>query len=904
MEIQPDVLYQERLRKWSGYLMIILIAITLVTWAGWQFDIDFFKHPVPHLAAMNPITAISLLFLSVSFKLLVPANSTPRQKLIGNILVTLITILALLKIVSILLGWNLHIDQLLYNEKIQKENIENVTSSMRSYTAIDIVLAALSLFLYKYKNIGRVYAPSQYVAALVGALGILSIMGYLFHMQVFYGLMQYFPMSLPAAICFTLFSIAFLFADSSRGFMREFTSVHSGSVMAKMLVPAAVIIPVVLGLLRRYGNFNFYSDQFGLAAYALSIILCFLVLIWYNAYLLNKRDAQNKKMEEDLVNSEEQVKAIFDYAPDAILVIDSQSTIVRWNTQAENLFGWKEEEVIGKSLADIILPEEFRESHRKGMSRYITTGESTILGKNIDIWAIKKDKTDIDVSLTISPMIVNGQKFFNGFMRDITEKKRLEEKLQSFNRELELEVENKTRQLKEILERITDGFIALDKDFRYIYANKKIGEISNRDSASLIGKYVWDEFPEAVGSSTYHAFYEAMKEQKYILNVDYFTPLDLWQENHIYPSPEGISVFVRDISVQKRGERKLEASESRFRAIIEQFPFPVMTLNNEGDFTTVNKAWETMWKADRSELKEYNIHKDSQLRTSGLYKYVEKAFAGEIAIADPYLYDPSLLNHPGSPRWIIATLFPVKSKSDEILEVILVLQDISESKKAEEKINESYQAIRELTSYLQNIREEERKHIAREIHDELGQLLTVLKMDASWLNKKLSTPTEDIKEKMEDLLQTIDKTVKTVRRISSELRPTLLDDIGLTAAIEWHAEEFEKRSGIQVELQVPENIAVPDDVKIGLFRIFQESMTNVARHSGARKVTVFLKQDEQSIVMRITDDGKGYDNTIKGTKTLGVLGMKERTLMMGGEYHIHGVKDQGTTIEVIIPAKN
>jgi len=415
---------------------------------------------------------------------------------------------------------------------------------------------------------------------------------------------------------------------------------------------------------------------------------------------------------------------------------------------------------------------------------------------------------------------------------------------------------------------------------------------------------VWEEFPEAVGSATYHAFTEAMNEQKYILNIDHYAPLDLWQENHIYPSPEGISVFIRDISAQKRGERKLEASENRFSAIIEQFPFPVVTFDNTGEFTTVNKAWETMWRANRDDLKGYNIRKDSQLRTSGLSRHVEKAFAGELAVSEPYLYDPSLLKHHAAPRWIIATLFPVKSSNGDIYEVILVLQDISESKEAEEKINESYQSIRELTSYLQNIREEERKHIAREIHDELGQLLTVLKMDASWLNRKMGTSTEDIKEKLEDLLQTIDKTVKTVRRISSELRPTLLDDIGLVAAIEWHAEEFEKRSGIKVEITTPEDIPVPDDIKIGLFRIFQESLTNVARHSGAQKVNVFLKQDDENIVMKIIDNGKGYDNAVKGIKTLGVLGMKERTLMMGGEYHINGVKDEGTTIEVIIPAKS
>jgi len=211
-----------------------------------------------------------------------------------------------------------------------------------------------------------------------------------------------------------------------------------------------------------------------------------------------------------------------------------------------------------------------------------------------------------------------------------------------------------------------------------------------------------------------------------------------------------------------------------------------------------------------------------------------------------------------------------------------------------------------LTNYLQNIREEERTHIAREIHDELGQQLTVLKMDASWLNKKFASSDDVTKEKLRGLIDVLDGTVKTVRRISSELRPSLLDDLGLIAAIEWHLKEFEKRSGIQTSFSAADpDLVLPNEMKTGLFRILQESLTNVARHAEAKKVNVTLeKNSDDELVLNIEDDGRGFDKfQIAGKKTLGVLGMEERSEMMGGKYRITSSPGRGTVVTVSVPFK-
>ena len=195
--------------------------------------------------------------------------------------------------------------------------------------------------------------------------------------------------------------------------------------------------------------------------------------------------------------------------------------------------------------------------------------------------------------------------------------------------------------------------------------------------------------------------------------------------------------------------------------------------------------------------------------------------------------------------------------------------------------------------------------MAREIHDQLGQQLTVLKMDVSWLSKKIGGADPPVIEKIKNLNEMLDATVKTVRRISSELRPSLLDDLGLGATIDWHLKEFGKRVGLKTFFIEPEKeMDLADSIKTGMFRIFQESLTNIARHSGAQNVTVSLQHREDFTILSIRDDGKGFEQEkIGNKKTLGILGMKERSAMMGGTYETISLPGQGTAVIVSVPLK-
>lgn len=201
----------------------------------------------------------------------------------------------------------------------------------------------------------------------------------------------------------------------------------------------------------------------------------------------------------------------------------------------------------------------------------------------------------------------------------------------------------------------------------------------------------------------------------------------------------------------------------------------------------------------------------------------------------------------------------------------------------------------------ENIRKEERKYIAREIHDELGQYLTVLKLNIGSLKKQLNEMDETVQNKLHELNDLTDSIIDSVRRIASALRPGLLENAGLAAAIGQYLKEFEARSGISIDFIEPyEEWDLPEAMKTHIFRILQESLTNVARHSGASRVHVALTSGEGLLTLSITDNGTGFDPENNNRQTLGILGIKERTAIIGGLYEIQSKPGLGTTISVTI----
>lgn len=231
-----------------------------------------------------------------------------------------------------------------------------------------------------------------------------------------------------------------------------------------------------------------------------------------------------------------------------------------------------------------------------------------------------------------------------------------------------------------------------------------------------------------------------------------------------------------------------------------------------------------------------------------------------------------------------------------------IQRDVTDRYQAGEEIRASRQQLRALAARLQQVREEERAGIAREIHDELGQALTGLKMDIAWMKDRLPGD-NDMRSQCASIIQRIDGTMTTVRRIATELRPSVLDQLGLAAALEWQGQEFGARTGIEVTLDLcADDCRIPGHLASAVFRILQESLTNVARHARATRVVIRLIRTVEWVTLEVSDNGIGIPRErLEGTASLGIVGMRERALACGGDFSITGVPNHGTIVLLSVP---
>lgn len=230
-------------------------------------------------------------------------------------------------------------------------------------------------------------------------------------------------------------------------------------------------------------------------------------------------------------------------------------------------------------------------------------------------------------------------------------------------------------------------------------------------------------------------------------------------------------------------------------------------------------------------------------------------------------------------------------------------QEINVRQRAERDLRKSLEQLRALAARLQLVREEERTLVAREMHDELGQACTAIKMDLAAIGRKATKRQTQIRLKVDSALELVDKMIFTVRKIASELRPKTLDALGLTAALEAQAQEFEDRTGIRCIVVLPrEPLALDSEHSTAIFRIFQESLTNVARHAQATRVNARLEIQENQLILVVQDNGRGFDEAqLGGRRSLGLVGMQERAFLLNGEFKIEGVPGSGTKVTLRIP---
>lgn len=456
-----------------------------------------------------------------------------------------------------------------------------------------------------------------------------------------------------------------------------------------------------------------------------------------------------------------------------------------------------------------------------------------------------------------------------------------------------------------------DGMILINEEGNILLVNESFCHIFNLSKEQLIGKPFSIVYTESQQESALESFRNDIKNNK--LKSFFERENTLWNNrkawfefsNSIVELPDGEKItlsIIKDITERKRSEIELKESEQKFKMLFNSANDAVFVTQIEpgktfGDFIEVNEV----------ACKQLGYLKEEFLQLS------PSAIIHPKSIEDFNKYTKILLNEGHViydillrakdkkiiPAEVNSHLFIYKEK----LTILSIARDITERKISEENLKRTTKLLRELAAHLQSVREEERTLIAREIHDELGQVLLVLKIKLKLINKKLPNDLLVVKEELDEVINMIDASVESVHKISSKLRPNILDELGLIAAIEWQINEFEKLTNIKCSHVLPrKEIAIDKDRQTVIFRILQEALTNVARHSGADKVQINLFTHQSKLILEIKDNGKGITKEqISDVKSLGIHGMEERVMIFGGSFMIEGFAGKGTTLKIEIP---
>jgi PAS domain S-box-containing protein len=468
-------------------------------------------------------------------------------------------------------------------------------------------------------------------------------------------------------------------------------------------------------------------------------------------------------------------------------------------------------------------------------------------------------------------------------------------------------------QLEQTIARYSDlynsapvAYFSLDRQGTILEANLMAAGMLGATRSSLKGRPICD-FIEQDAHSAFRVFLEQVfqtgsKETCELTFLDSDgKPFFAHAEANTDVAAENCRIVLCDISERRQAEPGLLESEERFRLMADSAPVLIWITGPSQNYLWFNKMWLdfTGRRLDQELGNGWidGIHEDDRAHCIAIHS---AAFASHA----PFTIEYRLRSQSGQYHCMLAHGVPRHSPTGRFLGYIGSSTDITERKKVEEALRHSRQLLRHLVSYQERVREDERKRIAREIHDDLGQNLLALRIDVSMLHTRTEKSHPKLNSRVKVALDHIDATIKAVRAAINNLRPAVLD-LGLTAAIEWQVQDFKRRSGICCALRMEDDFKLDDNRATALFRILQESLNNVLRHAQATEVDIALYRDDKNLCMTITDNGIGiYPDCRRKANSFGLVGIEERISALGGALAIDGDREKGTTLTVSVPLHN
>ena len=603
---------------------------------------------------------------------------------------------------------------------------------------------------------------------------------------------------------------------------------------------------------------------------------------------------ERKRAEQELCESEARFRAILDNCPNLVFLKDLQGRYLHINRQFERGFHISREAIVGKTDEEVF-PSEQVAAFRTNDLKVLQAGVPI----EFEEVALHDDGPHTSIVYKFPLYDGDGKPYaLCGMTTDITQRKAMEKALQ--------QAEEKYR---DIFDNAVEGMFQSTPSGRYLNVNPALSRMCGYESPEeLMGSVTDIEHEVYVDPDRREALRRLLERQGAVrgfeCEVRRKDGSTIWVSESVravWDDGEKVLYFegtIEDITERRRSEEE----RKRFTAMIESSNDAIMSLT-EGLVSFWNPAAEKLFGYSSEEIlgKPVNILVPSHLRGE-----VERNFESILRGEQIQDYETERVRKDGSIVPVSLTISPLKDAHGKIVGSFAIIRDITERKRAEKELQRTLDQVRTLSRRLEVVREDERTRIARELHDELGMRLTCLKMDLSRLQPRMTeAPCPKPEEKVLSMIEQVDATIAAVQGLVAELRPGVLDDLGLVAAIEWQCRDFERRSGIRCLFDSKEEDIPLDSARATVaFRICQEALTNVVRHAKATEVRVHLEELDRGLLLEIHDDGQGIvPEEITAATSLGLLGMRERAGAVGGALEIIGRPGQGTTVTLRLPSE-
>lgn len=620
-------------------------------------------------------------------------------------------------------------------------------------------------------------------------------------------------------------------------------------------------------------------------------------IVWYG-YVHDI--TERKRGEQALAAREREFRTLAENSPDPIFRYDRGCRRLYANLAVSRILGRPVEELIGKSPADgVILVSEQNKKLMHAIRHVFDSGVSAHI--EVDFVAHDGQRSVYHMLLVPEPDALGQVETVLALARDITERQRMEEALRE-----------RERRYRGIFDNVLDTLYLLevtpDGHFRYLEVNPAFENSSGMPSAELVGKLIEETVPEETANIVIAKYRRCIEAGT---AIDEEVSLDMPSGHRHYHSTlipvrddrgriHRIVGISRNVTERKQAQELLHAQDQAFRAVAENSPDIIARYDTQCRRVYVNPAMQVIFGLPLNAILDKTSIDLLPLTQVFSATYLESV-REVLQSGQEQQKEFSFHTIRGEACWGHTRLVPELARDGSVASVLAVTRDITSLKATEARLEESRRLLRQLAARNEAVREDERKRISREIHDELGQYLQALRMEVSLVDIQFGADNPPMQEQTQRLLEMVDATIKVVRNVVASLRPAALD-MGIVSALEWLVAEYSGRTGLQFQLQVgEEDIELGDSCTTALFRIVQESLTNVVRHAQASKVTITLIRNEVNYLLEVRDDGRGFDPMLRKERSFGLVSIRERVLMLGGDVNIASAPGQSTAIQVHIP---